>query len=747
MNLAHFLVLSTRIRFGGLMCELMRGACLAFALVFMFVFITHEASARNESARVAVKRLFAPNSDVLNGILVLPRADATPLVSRSALFISPWISGEISGGISAKQPSVVAPDHARMFARFHCVHGGGPLRVLPLGSGAIAWRAMIVSGNDKLLLRGEAAVERGQSGQQVRRVTERIASQQMFGEADPTRCFEFDFPAGAAEVEVFSNVEVEHTHAALLFDDGAAEVLIANLDSRVNREGEALMLHLRGAVSAEGVGVRAGEHVRKDEGSAGEPTRPTTRGARAIHILSASVRWSDGSIVHAQTTELDASSATVDMTQPDHAVLRFDNALAGDALVSVHATVMDERGRPHSRTIYFLVSITHDECRLSGDARIEASIENGLDIATANVSIGVVAPRRSAKTSDAVVFAASELWAASSSGERCLGWIGGLAEIKYSAAAGTIQLDCPMEALMLADDERIELRALRLHARDSCALIDKRDRVEPVVATNLDARLRVDRVQRSRSPLATWGRAGSASVPAQSSTHDQQFIPGVGTHALALVHGYCADVSGWPSQHFGFDAFAYSNFMQNMSHDAFALDLAARGAAYKSFGVVAHSQGGCAALHLYAFYWSGLDWANEGRLIQALAAPFEGTSLAGNLAALGEVFGVQCGANVSLTYDGAAAWLSLVPTAARARVSTWTTTFTDNWWAYDYCSLATDALLTDPEDGVTEHWSGHIAGANNMGLTTGWCHVYDMQEPRNSTDPTRNASMNAMGAR
>ena len=174
--------------------------------------------------------------------------------------------------------------------------------MLPLGSGAIAWRAMIISGNDKLPLGGEAAVERGQAGQHVRRVTERIASQQMFGEADPTRCFEFDFPAGAAEVEVFSNVAVEHTHAALLLDDGAEEVLIANLDSRMNREGEALMLHLRGAVSAEGVGVRAGEHVRKDEGSTGEPTRPTTQGARAIHILSASVRWSDGSIVHAQTT-------------------------------------------------------------------------------------------------------------------------------------------------------------------------------------------------------------------------------------------------------------------------------------------------------------------------------------------------------------------------------------------------------------------------------------------------------------
>ena len=97
MNLAHFLVLSTRIRIGVRIRGLMRGACLAFALVFMFgfvfAFVTHDASARNETARVAVKRLFAPNSDVLNGILVLPRADATPLVSRSALFISPWISG------------------------------------------------------------------------------------------------------------------------------------------------------------------------------------------------------------------------------------------------------------------------------------------------------------------------------------------------------------------------------------------------------------------------------------------------------------------------------------------------------------------------------------------------------------------------------------------------------------------------------------------------------------------------------
>ena len=198
---------------------------------------------------------------------------------------------------------------------------------------------------------------------------------------------------------------------------------------------------------------------------------------------------------------------------------------------------------------------------------------------------------------------------------------------------------------------------------------------------------------------------------------------------------------------FGGDAWQYVNANQNMSNDVFAVDIALRGREFKSYGVVGHSQGGAAALHLHAFYWSGLDWAGAGRLIQAVGTPFEGTALAGNLAALGEIFGVQCGTNYDMTYDGAAAWLSTIPSAARARVYTHTTTFTNYPFQYDYCNILSDILLSDPEDGVVEDWSGHIPGAVSMGLKVGWCHVSGMRDPDQTVDSQRNATMNAQGAR
>ena len=58
-----------------------------------------------------------------------------------------------------------------------------------------------------------------------------------------------------------------------------------------------------------------------------------------------------------------------------------------------------------------------------------------------------------------------------------------------------------------------------------------------------------------------------------------------------------------------------------------------------SCGIIAHSQGGLASLHLYTYYWSCLDDASIGgnRLIQAVGSPYQGTPLAGTIAAIGAI--------------------------------------------------------------------------------------------------------------
>lgn len=215
---------------------------------------------------------------------------------------------------------------------------------------------------------------------------------------------------------------------------------------------------------------------------------------------------------------------------------------------------------------------------------------------------------------------------------------------------------------------------------------------------------------------------------------------------LMLVHGYCSgDAWGAASQFTNYVKFLDLN--QNRTHDQFAQRIRNFGANLPSFGIVAHSQGGAASLHLYTYYWSGLDAAGAGRLIQSVGTPYQGTALAGNLAILGQIFGAGCGSNYDLTYSGAAAWLANIPSWARAKVFYHTTSFSDVWWRYDYCNIATDPFLSDPDDGVVERAYAQLSGANNLGHKTGWCHTGGMRDPSQTSDASRNSNMNANAAR
>lgn len=210
---------------------------------------------------------------------------------------------------------------------------------------------------------------------------------------------------------------------------------------------------------------------------------------------------------------------------------------------------------------------------------------------------------------------------------------------------------------------------------------------------------------------------------------------------VLLVHGYCSsDVWGPYAGQFSSSATFY-DLEKNRSHDEFARKIRDFGAQYSSFGVVAHSQGGAASLHLYTYYWSGLDYSSGSRMIQSVGTPYQGTPIAGNLAALGDVFGVGCGYNSNLTTSGASSWLAGIPTWARNQVNYYTTSFATKWWRYDYCSLGTDLFLSDPEDGVIEKSRGQLSGATNRGHKTGWCHTHSMRDPGQTGDSSRNSTM------
>ncbi len=224
-------------------------------------------------------------------------------------------------------------------------------------------------------------------------------------------------------------------------------------------------------------------------------------------------------------------------------------------------------------------------------------------------------------------------------------------------------------------------------------------------------------------------------TPRAQPTQVQNDAPSLIQPTLLLVHGYCSSGSIWPAADFSQPKQEFLDPNQNRTHDQFAQLLQHAVVGRRSFGVVTHSQGGMAALHLYTYYVSGLDDARGPRRIQTLAAPYQGTPLA----SLG---GFTCGVNNDMTPAGSTMWLAGIPTWARNEVYYWTTSD-----AGSACNFLTGLLLTNPEDGTVEMFRAQLPGGHSMGHVTGWCHTTGMTYPAGYTDHVRNADLNTNAAR
>jgi len=62
----------------------------------------------------------------------------------------------------------------------------------------------------------------------------------------------------------------------------------------------------------------------------------------------------------------------------------------------------------------------------------------------------------------------------------------------------------------------------------------------------------------------------------------------------------------------------------------------------EKFSFVAHAFGGLAAVHLYNYYWTGLDNVTSEKLIQVVNSPFKGNPAAGTLALIGQMYQMDC---------------------------------------------------------------------------------------------------------
>ena len=445
----------------------------------------------------------------------------------------------------------------------------------------------------------------------------------------------------------------------------------------------------------------------------------TDEQARSINLVSTSARLLGGG-------DLSVARAGDEVIVPL-------SLPAGDHIIWIDAVGLDiHSGYLLERSVLHHVHIEEDPIEFEPRATTAVLDEH---------RIRITIPCAHGRSREAVLGGA-EVWTAGIDAE-CMAWIGGMIPLDEDGAH--FVLDTRWLAGVPDDLVDIELRNVRVADRDSCVLLGERSGVAlglvSVSRTPIDA-------SAAREMRMGRGDQGGSLI----SVHPRA-VPG--GHNLMLVHGYCYSGNpdnAWASSQFTGDVARYLNIDQNFSHDEFALDILSYGNQFKSYSIAGHSQGGTAGLHLYSFYWSGLDWATPspaegGRLVQALGTPFQGTPLAGNIAALGEIFGIQCGANYDMTYDGAAYWLSFLPGWSREATWSWTTSFSDDSWWWDYCHIAADLILSDPEDGTVESFSGQLDGANYMGMKEGWCHISNMADPAHVLDTVRNAEIDTEAAR
>lgn len=338
---------------------------------------------------------------------------------------------------------------------------------------------------------------------------------------------------------------------------------------------------------------------------------------------------------------------------------------------------------------------------------------------------------------DKEVHLSAEVWGTDKAGNlKAATWVGGV--VAASEGKGMTSLDLAVDTRWLARlglEAPFALKSVRIQHVENNVPMAQADDIKLNAVSKIPA-MKVADVKAIADDMR--------SIRVANKSAEKAATKGSGSKLL-LVHGYCSG-QAWLESHFS-NADEFQDYNQSISHDTFARRIDSFGDQYNSYGIVAHSQGGAASLTLYSRYYSGLDNAGSGRLIQSVGTPYQGTALAGNLAAIGDVFGAGCGTNTDLTYNGASNWLATIPSWAKSKVYYYTTSFDTAWWRYDYCHLATDLFLDDPEDGTTEKWSGQLSGANNAGHKKGQCHTGGMRDPAQTKDTGRNSTMSNNAAR
>ncbi len=629
--------------------------------------------AQSMEAEPVPRQVAAPPSDIESGLLRLPDPAAGAVRSRAALFELQWLSD----GAGAWRAIADLPVKR------------GPLSLAVQAHGASAMPVALQVGVRGGLLAQEGALR-----------SDQVLAAELGGE-EVQRWDVRHVQGGLAQVSVrFSGAQVP-PRARLVVRDAHSLTAAAYVDSHELVVGRSFGLVAQVERNHSGVGAA--------------PAAP---------------------VVDSAWAELSGPAGTLRLPLADDG-LSGDGA-AGDGRFGVRLPV--DLGGDYAARVALAGSSEGD--RFLRTTRVTFTVDEPTVALTGDVSSRVLDARRMRLDVDALMLGeprrllvSAEVWGRDAAGTPMpMTWLSRIGAPRPDGQRpGHWDLSLWLDAGWFSNTglrPPLELRNLRVQDPDHLGVLARVEAL-PVPAGALPPFSGRGRV----ATASLFGPTANASAP-PTGTFAAPKDPVFPTPGLVLSHGYCASGNPFPTGDFSPPLFVFSDTSQNRSHDQFARRIANQASGFTSFGVVAHSQGGNAALHLLTYYQSPLDRAQGPRRIQSVGSPYQGTPLA----SLGFF---ACGVNNNLTTSGGPVWLAGIPSWARAEVY-YRTTQEGGFFA---CQIFTALLLANPEDGTTERSRGQLPGAQNEGHASGWCHTVLMADPPQCEDGGRNVVMDSLAAR
>jgi len=397
-------------------------------------------------------------------------------------------------------------------------------------------------------------------------------------------------------------------------------------------------------------------------------------------------------------------------------------------------------GHKYVRTSQQLVEVVAKTLELTGTATSKVTTAQHVDISL-NVKV---------LNDEIITYTAyTEVWGYTSKGVATpVCWLGGIVDVTTSTGQAAVTLELNLNWVTKAGvvPNTIFLKNARVMELDSHIAVSVKAEIKILHQNNID--ITTYKLHPIRA-ITKEMRTGVMPVDFCSPVRNDGRNFTAPKRGVITSHGYCATYNYWKSQSEDWQGTVVhlEDLKQNRRNDAFAKKLLefAESQQMTHFSLVGHSQGGLIILHIHNYYFSGVECAQNGRLLQSVGTPYKGNSGAGVGADLIKLFGISCGSNEDLTKSGATLWLKDIAIEHRKNVHYYRTSYPDGF--LQYCNLATNLILNKPNDGLAEENLSVLDEGVNLGVKDKWCHATSMKYQPQCLDRDRNREMSAYAAR